>query len=110
MIAEHAVGLDIVDDDGIAVLTDLIANRGFNPQLAAFRQAEVDVVANRTANPSLGCHAGDGNETHAGDAADHIQDFRDSPDLLDGLDFSFDIDRHDDLGLSLSLECNAWEQ
>jgi hypothetical protein len=55
-------------------------------------------------------HAGDGNETHAGDAADHIQDFRDSPDLLDGVDFSFDIDRHDDLRPSLPRECNAWEQ
>ena len=85
-MAEYAIGLDVVDDNGIAVLTDLVADRGFDPQLAAFRQAEVDVVSNGTANPSLRRYAGNGQiETHAGDAADHIQDFRDSPDLLDGV-------------------------
>jgi hypothetical protein len=65
------------------------------------------LVSNGIANPSLGCHAGDGNETHAGHAADHIQDFRDSPNLLDGLDFGFDIDRHNDLSVSPRFECNA---
>ena len=65
-------------------------------QLAAFPEAEADVVANRTAHPLAGGDAGDGDEAHAGHAADHIQDFRDGPNLLNGVDFRLDIDGHYD--------------
>lgn len=41
-------------------------------------------------------HARDRDEAHPGHAVGHIQDFRDRPDLLDGVDFRSDIDGHND--------------
>jgi hypothetical protein len=94
VIAKGAVRLDVVYDDGLSVLSYLVADGGFDLQLAAFCQTEVYVVANRTAHPLLGGHAGNRDEAHAGHPADHIQDFRNCPDLLDGVYFRFNVDRH----------------
>ena len=51
VIAKGAVGCNVVDDDGRPMLTDLVADRGFNLELAARREAEIDVVANRATHP-----------------------------------------------------------
>jgi hypothetical protein len=94
VIAKGAVRLDVVYDDGLSVLSYLVADGGFDLQLAAFCQTEVYAIANRAAHPLLGRHAGDGDEAHAGYPADHIQDLRDRPDLLDGAYIRFNVDRH----------------
>jgi len=94
VIAEGAVGLNVVYDDGLSVLSYLVADGGFDLQLAAFSQTEIYVVANRAAYPLLRGDAGDGDEAHAGHPADHVQDFRDCPDLLDRVYFGLNIDRH----------------
>ena len=107
MIAEGAVGLYVIDDDGLAVLSDLVADRGFEPQFAAFFQTEVDVVTNRAAHPLLRRDAGDGNEAHARHPGDDIQNLRDSTNLLDGVYFRPDVDRHDKSGFVPNLPGNA---
>jgi hypothetical protein len=79
VIAKGAVRLDVVYDDGLSMLSYLVADGGFDLKLAAFCQTEVYVAANRTAHPLLGRHAGDGDEAHAGHPAYHIQDFGTAP-------------------------------
>src|SRR5581483_2428163 len=108
VIAEGAVGLDVVDDDGLPVLADLVADGGFDLQLAAFLEAEADLVANRTAHPLARGDAGDGDEAHPGHAADHVQDFRDGANLLDRVDFRLDIDAHNDWACPLISEITRW--
>ena len=44
---------NVVDDNGLAVLADLVADRGLDFQLAAGLQAEGDVVANAARNPAV---------------------------------------------------------
>jgi hypothetical protein len=101
VIAEGAIGLDVVDDDGLTVLTNLVADGRFDNQLTAFPKAEIDVVANRAAYPLARGYPRDGDEAHTGHAADHVQDFRDGPNLPDGVDLGSDIDGHDDSALPL---------
>jgi hypothetical protein len=102
-MAEGAVGLYVVYDDGLAVLSYLVADGGFDFQFAAFSQAEVYTVTDGATHPSLGGHASDGNEAHARHPADDIQNFRDSTNLLDGVYFGFNVNRHTKLYLGSSL-------
>ena len=86
------------------MLADLVADGGFDLQLAAFPEAEVDAVADRAAHPLARRDARDGDKAHAGHATDHIQDFRDGPNLLNGVDFRLDIDGHNDWACPVNFE------
>lgn len=94
MIAEGAVSLHVIYDDGLAVLSYLIADRGFDLEFAAFSQTEAYVVTDGTANPLVRSHAGDSDEAHARHPADDVQNFWDSGNVLDGVHFCLDVDRH----------------
>jgi hypothetical protein len=103
VIAKCAVGLDVIYDDGLAVLSYLIADRGFDLQFAAFSQTEVYVVTDGAAHPLLRRYAGDGNEAHARHSADDIQNLWDGSYLPDGVYFRLNVNGHNKSGFALSL-------
>ena len=81
-----AIGLvlsDMIDDHRLAMIADLVADRGFDLELAARLQAEGDLVAHRAGDPAVLGDPRDGGEAHAGGAADDFEDGRHRVDRRD---------------------------
>jgi hypothetical protein len=65
---------DMIDDHRLAGNANLVADRGFDLELAARLQAEGDLVAHRAGDPAVLGDPGDGGKAHAGGAADDLED------------------------------------
>jgi hypothetical protein len=66
------------------MLANFVADGGFHREFLAGGEAEADGVLHATGDPSIGGDVGEGSEAHAGGAADHVEDCRDSGDAADG--------------------------
>jgi hypothetical protein len=93
MPAIQGVDRSIVDDDRIAVLPDLMADRGLYLQLVARPQAELDAVLHGAGDPPCLGDAGDRGKAHARGAAYDIEDWRHDRDPCHGLDLGSMIHR-----------------
>ncbi|MGY4597560.1 hypothetical protein ACVWXL_005306 [Bradyrhizobium sp. GM22.5] len=98
MLAVAGVFADILDDDRLAALPDLMADRGLNLELVTGFQPERKFVTRGTCDPPVLGDAGNGRKPHAGGPADHVEDGRDRSDPAD-------------LGyVALEIHCHsAWE-
>ena len=74
----------MVDDDRLAALSDLVAKRGFDLELAAGLQSEVDVIAHAAGDPSVLGDARNRSETHPRRSAHNAKNCRDRLDAADG--------------------------
>ena len=89
-----AIGLvlgDMVDDDRLTAFADFMANRGFDLQLAAGLQAEIDVVQNPAGDPAFAGDPGDRGKPHACGAADDIEDGWHGIDARNGIDVGLKV-------------------
>lgn len=83
MHAKDFILCNIVDDDRLPAFANLVADGGFDLEFAAGLEAKIDFVIDREADPSVLRYPGDGGESHAGDAAHDVQDYRNRFDVLD---------------------------
>jgi len=86
VVAVLRVGAGLVDDDGLVVAVDLVAQGGGQVQLAAHAQAKAQVVAHCAGGPMAVGDPRHGGEAHAGALADHLQDGGHGLDAADGGD------------------------
>jgi hypothetical protein len=73
----------VAEDDRLAVLADFIAQRGFELEIAAGLQPEIEPVEHGAGRPAHFGHACDRGEAHAGDLGDGPEDARHGVDPLD---------------------------
>ena len=94
MIAVDAVLLDVVDDDGLTAFLDLVADRGFDLQFVAGGEPEADPVEGAAGDPVLARDPGHGDEAHARDAGQDLENRRDRGNPADRVDISLQISLH----------------
>jgi hypothetical protein len=81
MIAEVLVLGDVIDNDGSAAISNFVADRRLNVELASRQESEGNFVTNGASDPSVFRHSCYGRKTHSGDAADDFQNGGDGVDL-----------------------------
>src|ERR1700722_1622659 len=74
----------MVDDDRLAALPDLVANRALDLEFAARLQSEADVITDAASDPAIFGDARDCGKAHARHAAHDVEDRRDRLDAADG--------------------------
>jgi hypothetical protein len=78
---------DVFDDDGLAALTDFVADGCRDFEFAARLQTEVDAIKNAAGQPAIGCDACNGRESHSSSFTDNFEDGWNRSDFTDGLHF-----------------------
>ena len=81
MIAEMFVLSDVIDNAGSAAITNLVADRRLNVELAAWQKSERNFVADSAGDPTIPRHSRHSREAHSGGAADDFQNGRNGVDL-----------------------------
>ena len=81
MIAEMFILSDVIDNNGPAVITNLVADRRLNVELASWQESKSNFVTNGASNPTLFRHSCHSRKTHSGSAADDFQNGRNGVDL-----------------------------
>ncbi len=104
---ELGVLRDMVDHHALAAVPDLVADGGFNFQLAAGDQPESDLVAHAAGDPAVLGDPGDRREAHAGAAADHFQDCGNRTDAGDRVQIGLIVVRHKTLDCTIRHENRA---
>ena len=84
---------NVVDHNQLAVLPDLVADRGLDLQLVPGLQPEVDQIERAAGNPAVFGHARHGGKAHAGGAADYVQNGGNRVNGFDGGDIGFETGR-----------------
>src|SRR5579872_7253627 len=98
----------MVEGDNLAILTYIAAQRGLNRQLAAGRQAEIQMIEDGAGDPAVFGYAGHGGKAHAGCAANNIKDGRYRLDASGRIHVSDKIDSHSFFQLA-SQHLSRWE-
>lgn len=80
MIAELFVLGDVIDNHRSADITNLVADRCLNVELASRQESEGNFVTNGASNPAVFRHSCHCRETHSGGATDDLQNGRNSVD------------------------------
>jgi hypothetical protein len=94
VIAKSGIRLDVIDDNQLAMVANLIADRRLNAKLAPLHEAKIDAVTNGTAQPSIARHSGDRYKALAPDSGYSIQNFRNRVDLLNSSDVGAEVGHH----------------
>jgi hypothetical protein len=84
-----------INHHGFMAGADLVADGGFDLQLAAWSQAEIDVVEHAADDPAIFGNASDRRKAHAGGTADDIENGRNG------------IDTRDDVNVVLEIVCHV---
>jgi hypothetical protein len=94
VMAERFVLGDVIDHDELPAAADLVADRGRDLQLAAWLQAELDIVAHGAGDPAVLGHARHSGETHPCRAAHDVEDHRHGVDPRDRGQIRVDVICH----------------
>jgi hypothetical protein len=76
MVAVGVVLCHVAKDDGLAVASNFVAQRGSKHQFAANAQAERDFIADGAGHPAVLGDTSDRGEAHAGGPARDLENFR----------------------------------
>ena len=80
MIAEMFVLSDVIDNHGPAAITNFVADRRLNVELASRQESEGNFVTNGASDPTIPRHSRHSRKTHSGGAADDFQNGRNGVD------------------------------
>ena len=80
MIAEMFVLSDVIDNHGSALITNFVADRRLNIELAARQESEGNLVTNGASDPAIPRDSRHCRKTHSGSAADDFQNGRNGVD------------------------------
>jgi hypothetical protein len=76
----------VINDHGLAMLSDFVTDGGFDVEFFARLQSETNFVEDAARDPPGFSDARDSREAHARQAANHIQNGWNGRDVRDGLD------------------------
>jgi hypothetical protein len=91
MAAKGGIIGNMVDDNGLAAISDLIADGRCHLKLTPWLQPETDIVSNSAGNPAVFRDPRDSRKAHARGPAHHIQNGRNSVDVADRRDFGIQM-------------------